>query len=438
MLSITLSALLGLTGTAISAPLRIMAIGDSMTEEYAYELPFSAPASAPTNANTRSWPELLRVYRPTEASLGPLEATGGAYGDLRNAGHEWNFGIPGMTTRNWIQLLAADDPFDFSTDPLEMLYYRTRQSLIDELQVAEVVVILLGANDLKQEYNDIFNNTEPANLFTGIKNRITKIHQFVRERRPNLPIVVCTVPDVGATPQISGTYSDPVKRSSTRTKIAGLNASIITWADATPLTGVARLDRLTDRLFDEQPFHVNGTVFTPEGHPENLPTRIFCRDNFHIATMAQALLANEIMVTINAELGTSLTPFANREILKNLLGLEPDQPYLTWATGLADAGMDADPDGDGIPNLAEFALGSAPGTPGRAFTGSYAPGKTLSWKPDPVALRFANLIPEESTDLSTWTPVPAARPQTAGDGTVSVTPAAGSKGFVRLRAATKL
>ncbi|RYD67830.1 MAG: hypothetical protein EOP83_01975 [Verrucomicrobiaceae bacterium] len=281
--------LLGMAFAAKAAPLRILSIGDSMTEEYAYELTFSAPDSNELNANVRSWPEILRIFRPTEATLGPFEATGGAYGDLRNAGHEWNFGIPGMATRNWVLLLASDDPFNPpSGEPLGFLYYDTRRKLIDELPLAEVVVILLGANDLKQDYNDIFNNTESANFFQGIRNRLAAIHQFVRDRRPNVPIIVCTLPDVGATPQISGTYSDPVKRASTRAKIASCNQSIITWATSEANTGIARIDSLTDRVFDEQPFQLNGTIFTLEGHPENPPTRVFCKDNFHVATMAQA------------------------------------------------------------------------------------------------------------------------------------------------------
>ena len=68
-------------------PLKVLAIGDSMTEEYAYEVSFSAPDSNKTNANVRSWPELLRIFRPNDVTLGPYENQGGSYLDLRNAGH---------------------------------------------------------------------------------------------------------------------------------------------------------------------------------------------------------------------------------------------------------------------------------------------------------------------------------------------------------------
>lgn len=436
-----LALCLALATPAAAAPLRVLAIGDSMTEEYAFELPFAAPASNPTNANARSWPELLRIFRPTEATLGPNESTAFTYGDLRNGGQEWNFGIPGMTTRNWFILINTDDPFDPpSGEPLGFDYYDTRRKLIDELVVAEAVVILLGANDLKQEYNDLFNGTEAPTFYNGVRNRIAAIHDWVRIYRPNVPVVVCTLPDVGATPQISGTYNDPVKQASTRAKIAALNQSVITWAagKAKP-PAIARIDHLTDRIFDQQPFHLNGTVFTLAGDPENPPTRVFCRDGFHAATMAQALIANEIMIALEAATGRALTLFPDRGILQYLLGLNPDQPYLDWiaAAGLSGSGMDEDPDLDGFPNLAEYLLDSPPGSFGNPLAGSFSPGSSLGWRSSATALRFGSLTAEESPDLVQWSPVPGGRTEVAPDGTVSITPAAAQRGFARLRAEAK-
>ncbi|WP_193211630.1 SGNH/GDSL hydrolase family protein [Luteolibacter marinus] len=427
-----------LTLASGATPLRVLAIGDSMTEEYAFELTFSAPASDTDNANTRSWPELFRIFRPTEVSLGPYESTAPAYGDLRIAGHEWNFGIPGMTTDNWFNLINTDDPFDPpSGEPLGYAYYETRSALIDQLSVAEAVVILLGANDLKQDYNDLFNDTEADNFFNRILNRLAAVRTFVRTYRPNVPIVLCTVPDVGATPQISGIYNDPAKQATTRAKIAAFNEDLVAWAAglAVPPT-VARIDHLTDRLFDENPFHLNGTIFTVDGSNQNPPDHVFCRDDFHVSTVGQALIANEIIGALETATGRELTPFSDREILQNLLGLDPDQPYLDWiaAAGLAGSGMDEDPDHDGLPNLVEQLLGTSPGDFSEPFAGSFAPGSSLSWQPDPTALRYATLTAEESGNLMDWLPVPAARTNVAPDGTVSVTPATAERGFVRLNA----
>lgn len=419
---------------ARAAPLRILAIGDSMSEEYAFEVPFSAPDSNPTNANVRNWPELLRIHRATEATLGTYESSAAGYSDLRNAGHRLNFGVPGFTTSNWITLLNTTSRFPIPNEPLGVFYYDTRNALQDELPLAEVVVILLGANDLKQDYNDIFNGTEAAGYYNGIVNRLSAIHQFVRTRRPAVPIVLCTIPDVGATPDISATYNDPVKRAAARVKIAALNQSIINLA-ATNGAAVARLDHLTDRVFNETPFQLNGTVFTAAGAPENPPDRLFCKDNFHPATVSQALIANEILAACTAATARPLALFGNREILQLVLGLDPDAPYKTWAAAWsAPVAPQSDDDGDGVPNLVEFTLGTSPRQNGFPWTFSVPADGTVSVTPSPEALRYASLTVLESGDLVTWQPVPSARITTNAGGAWSIAPSGADRGFYRLRA----
>ncbi|MGC4015853.1 MAG: GDSL-type esterase/lipase family protein [Luteolibacter sp.] len=431
-MSVFAACLITTIGMTEAAPLRILAVGDSLTEEYAYELTFSAPDSAPSNANVRNWPELLRIYRPTEATLGPYEATAFSYSDLRDAGHEWNFGIPGMTIWNWMILMGTDNPFNPPTsEPLGYGYYVTRSALIGQLPSAEVVVIVLGANDLKQDYNDIFNSTEKTDFYTNITKRLGIIHDWIRQRRPTVPIVIGTIPDVGATPVIANTYSDPVRRASARAKIAALNQNIISLA-ATKGATVARLDQLTDRVFDEVPFQLNGTVFTLAGSPENPPDRVFCKDNFHASTVAQALIANKILAACTTATGRAVTPFSNRDIL-SLLGLNPDAPYATWAAAYPGLGAQtADDDGDGVSNLVEYVLGTSPRQTGSPF--QFIAPSTLRFSTSATALRYASLAVMESTDLSTWSAVPAGRITVGADGTWTIAPSGAAKTFYRLTA----
>ncbi|MEP4078836.1 SGNH/GDSL hydrolase family protein [Haloferula sp.] len=429
-----------------AAPLQILAIGDSLTEEYAFEIPFTAPVSDSTNANIRNWPELLRIFRASEADLGlPYEGTVLSYPDLRDGGHPLNFGIPGFTITDWrtiINTSSYPNPFD-SDFFLLLSYYETRLSLIEQIPNADVVVIFLGGNDLKENYFNIFAGTESGNYYSNLVEELRDIHDFVFTQDSTIPIVVCTIPDVGATPQLYNSYTDPIMAASARAKIAALNQDIIDMvAEENAKAGhnvdsaVARIDHLTDRTFDQSPFQLNGSYFTLEGDPENPPDRVFARDNFHPSTVAQALITNEIMEAINEAAGTSLTPFTDREILANLLGLDPDQPFLDWIDGytVADTSMTGDSDHDRLPNIVEMALGTPPDQPSSPISGNWLPTTGLTWTPDPLAADYVDLFAEESTDLDSWDPVPQSR-LLEDNGTMTASPPVGpTSHFGRLNA----
>ncbi len=221
--------------------------------------------------------------------------------------------------------------------------------------------------------------------------------------------MICTIPTVGATPDIQLKYTDPIRIAGARARINALNQSIIALAASKTFTGIARIDRLTDRIYDEIPFQLNGTVFTLSGDPEKPPDHLFCRDDFHPATAAQAFIANEIIAAINPLVGSSIPPFSYREILQTLLGLNPDQPYLDWLAlhPLVESALVSDPDHDGFPNLVEMALNTAPDQFSSPLTGVWSPTLSISWTPDPVAARYIDLYPEESTNLVDWHPVPS-------------------------------
>lgn len=114
--------------------------------------------------------------------------------------------------------------------------------------------------------------------------------------------------------------------------------------------------------------------------------------------------------------------------------------FATWATaqGLAgDAALaTADPDGDGLPNLVEFALG---GDPLAADTAQLQPQLTaqdgvieLAFTRAPESVGMADVIVQLSADLTTWTDY--ATLSDAQTGPVRLTlPAGGAAQFARLR-----
>ena len=411
----------------LGAPLKVLAIGDSLTEEYAFELPFSAPDSDPLHANVKNWPEILSSRRAATFTLGSYSSSLLSYQDLRDGGYKYNYGVPGFQTGDWIAILQSTFFDIFSGDPVTALRYPTRQALLGHLGDVGVVVIFLGGNDLKNAYDKVFYDAQaPAALAQTVSN-IAYIHDFVRSRAAALPIIIATAPDVGATADLAGKYSDSAKRAQARARIATMNASIIAMAANRGAT-VARVDSVTDRIFDQVPMDLNGTEFVYAPSPENSPRPVFCKDGFHPATIVQALIADQIVDALNRATASSIPRLTNREILGPVLGLNPDQPYLDWA-GAAGGFLD-NPDGDGLPNLAEFVLATSPTVASAPFV--FESGRLMHFATSAAGQEFAAITVEESPTLTAWQPVPAGRVTITPAGVWQISPPAAARTFYRL------
>lgn len=385
-----------------AAPFRLLAIGDSLTEEYRFETPFSAPDSDPLTANTKNWVELLHARRPLAFTMGSYQSSLGSYADFRNGGYEYNYGVPGFKAERWEDLLYPST-FNF-------LDFTTKQELTGDLASVDAILIFLGGNDLS------LTNTDAQHEV--IRQSIIRIHSYIRTNAPSKPIIIATVPDIGATP--AEKISDPAQATAARLRVATLNANIVA-LDSLPNTHIARIDAVTDRIHDQVPFHLNGTILAFAPDTQNPPLRIFCKDGFHPSTGAHALIANEILKAINGFAAVPIPLFTNREILADILVQNPDQPYLDWA-GNAGGLLD-NPDNDSDPNLIEFLLGTDPrqSSSGLAFL----PDGTASYTPSESALRFADLSVLQSATLNNdWIAVPSQNIQTLPNGTVNLIPSA--------------
>jgi len=116
-------------------------------------------------------------------------------------------------------------------------------------------------------------------------------------------------------------------------------------------------------------------------------------------------------------------------------------PFPNWAAqaGLSgpDAGPGADPDGDGLPNLLEYALGGSPNST------AASPRPTIEVSGDHLAIAFVRArsdvtyLVEGSSDLIDWspisfTPVALGQTQIVSD-TVPISTANPARRFLRLR-----
>lgn len=418
-------------------PLKVLAIGDSLTEEYRFEGVFSGPviSGVPVPvANTKNWVEILSDRRSSEISFGGFDPNLAAYTDFRDGGYAYNYGVPSFTTVDWVNVINWSS-LPNSNWSYKLLAMRTHDKVIDNLKTEGIgaVVIFLGGNDLKSDYAGIFRNDVPPALLQDSVTNLGQIITFVRQQNATVPIIVCTFPDVGATPEVAGKYSDPVNRARARQRIADTNAAVMALATSRGAS-VARIDHVIDRVFDDVPFYLNGTLFKYPPDDANPPDHLFCHDGFHPSTVGQALIGNEIIAAINQATGRLIPRMSNREIIGDVVGLNPEQPYLDWA--VTAGGMLEDPDGDGSPNLIEYLLGGNPMSTDQLI--SISSNGVLSFRPLPGPARFANLGILESTTLANdWKPVPASRITVLPDGTWAVAPNGSDRNFYRLTGTPK-
>ncbi len=412
----------------LTAQTKVLVIGDSLSAEYEYSTPFSAPDSDELDANTLNWIEILDQERDTEIDFGS-EST---HGDLRAAGFKYNWGIPGGETDVWEDVFQAEfDLFDLE----ELFLYNSQQELLSQLDNVHIAVILLGGNDIRKVYKDLYDNTPPAGFPSGIINRYTYILDELRDKRPDLPLVIVNVPELGATPDIQESRPDPAKRAIATTYIETLNTQLAAVA-TTYNAQLVDFFSQTSAIITTDPYYIGSQQMIKSYDPENPPTYLFCKLKFHPASGLQAQLANITVDGINAKLGTSITTIPDREILSDVLGLNPDQAFLDWTAtypGTTPTFL-SDDDADTLNALAEMALGTNPlvSNPPPALQPN-GPTWQLTFTPDPTASRFVQTIPEESTNLQLWTPIPPARLTTLPDGTIEATLLPGSETYSRLR-----
>ena len=299
----------------LPAAVEPLVIGDSMSEEYAFEIPFSAPDSNPLVANTSNWIEILAAHRPAEVDFGSYGSLPLTYPDLRNGGFSGNFGFPGATAEDWKDIVEStlfSSPELLST----RLAFESKLTNTDGggAYTADAVVIFLGGNDVDSAYGDLYDDMLPAAFVAGLQDQFEAIFTFIRGHRPAVPIIFVTIPDVGATPDLQLSYPDPAKRATASAHLANLNALLTTQALGHGAT-VADLFAYTQLIIDPAPVFIGAIEMIKAGAPENPPDHLFCKDGYHPATASQAVIGNLVVEGFNAALGLSIPPLPSRELI---------------------------------------------------------------------------------------------------------------------------
>ena len=346
-----------------------------------------------------NWVEILAAQRAADYD----------FGHYATQGHEYNYAIPGYDTVQWMDIIEAD-----FWDPLYYIRFRMQQDY-DEVGV---VVIMLGGNDIRANYGDLYDpgpgDITPTEFKNTVLTNLGKIITEIRDENGSVPIVLADVPDLSIAPDIIADHPDATKRAGVTVIVGELNQEIATLAASRAVT-LANVSLLSDRLLSPGPIYIGAIEMINDKDPtrENRPHYLFCKEGLHPSTNGQSIIANVLIDAINSATNHTVQKLESREVITDLLGLNPDQPYINWASNknLTEPSMTVDSDGDGIPNLGEYLLGLNPLVvdTSHIVTLQDIGGTdylTLGYSPDLDALRLADVIVKYSLDLDDWLELP--------------------------------
>lgn len=287
-------------------------VGDSLSKEYSVEGPVLWNNLLPTDLTdytkaikARNWMEILIARRSTDFDFG-------AYGTRTDsrapAGHAHDWAVPGSTTAEWQGAMNG-------------------ASLLDQFVLANFdsdlknginrVVIFLGGNDLNNNYAAYYNGADPSAFISTLLANYAFIVQHIKSVNSAAQIVICTVPDVGATPNVQSGHPDPAKRALVTSLTETLNSGIAQLATQQGL-GLADVYALTGEYLTSGTITIGGLPLIKGSDKGNYPTYIFSEDGFHPNTCAQALFANEVIRAFDDKFQAGIAPLTDLEIIKYL------------------------------------------------------------------------------------------------------------------------
>ena len=435
-ITVLLIAMVLLRTSVASAGNASLIVGDSLSKEYSVEglvlwqnVPFF---DYPLAIEARNWMEILIAKRGADFDFGSYNN----YADSRApAGHDHNWAVPGSTTDEWRGALNG-------TSVLQQFVLASFDS--DLGGNIKRVVLFLGGNDLNNNYNTYYNGADPSAFISALLSNYAFIVQHIKSVNSTAQIVICTAPDVGATPNVRSGHPDSAKRALVTSLTETLNAGIAQLAADQGL-GLADIYAFTKLYAAPGTIGIAGIPLIKGTNSQNNPFYLFSADGFHPNTPGHALIANEIIRAFNEKFQAGIKPLSGAEImgfLESQHGVTLDKSYSNWtsAYGIAQTGKLNDPDHDGLSNGLEYALGFDPSKPdsqalpvpqvAQVSGTSYL---TLTYSPRWRYSGKETITPQSSNDLSGWSAVASGAITNNGDGSfTSRVPLSGNACFMRL------
>ena len=430
-----------------ASAVNVVAIGDSLTAEYDVipeipgfdDLPTDYAKVTVPGWEAMSWVEIAGRLRGRYFNFGAWKPLSDPWSIPRLSGYEYNWAIPGVDA-------AQYEDFASSSIFSNPFYYAGRQPLEDQLSgIAQRVVIWLGGNDFRANYGPLSEGRGGAAFVNGLIDDLGEVIDFVRGQNGNAQIVIGNVPDLGATPSKKAGHPDPVKRL----RVSGVTDAVnLRLAQLAVEKGVVVADThaVTAALVKDEPLYFGGVRILNDKDADNNSRFAFARDGLHPNTALQIINLRAIIRAFNQGYGAGIPNITDSEALR-LLGIDPDQPFFAWLSrgGIVNKSFQADADGDGLTQLAEFAFGLDPNVadvnrlPVRIGGRVAGIGGDVSVRFTPRAAwaKYVAVRVQYSLDATTWNGLTAARVLTNADGSfTAVIPPLSGTVHLRLRVVT--
>jgi lysophospholipase L1-like esterase len=415
---------------------KVVVIGDSLSAEY-MAIPDFPGTDNPTDYarvtvpgwESMSWVEVLGRMRGEYFNFGRFRADLFGWQDLRFSGYEFNFAIPGFRAAQYEDIVNSSI---FSNQH----YLPFRITLQDILRnEADWVIIWLGANEFRANYGYLAEGGEAAPLIQNLRSDLDAVIRFVHQQRADLNIVLANIPDLGAAPAKQRDHPDPDQRALVTAATKQANLALAELADSKGIA-LADLYSQSELLLTEEPTFFGAVAIFNGAHPDNHPRFHFTRDGLHPNTPSQMEIARVLIETFNHAFQAGIPSISDQEALE-FLGIPPDQPYFDWIDSFraSERGMEDDPDGDGLANIVEMALGLNPTVPDEPpIVPKVESGRLIiTFTPDARHRRFLKLLLQHSEDLRAWTDLPATQMTENPDQSITARiPITGAHGFLRI------
>ena len=383
----------------------VLIIGDSLSKEYVVEgAGIGIDVFPPPSPYPKNWCEMLDSRRGTFFDFGGSDV----HSDIRAAGHDYNWSVPGSYASDWRN--------DYLPDPPGALEEQLAQSQVKR------AVVWLGGNDVRESYGDLYNGlTSPSVWAAQTYSDIAFVLDWVVARRqPDVQVLLVNVAHLGATISKNRDFPfDAVKTGRVTTALDDLNARLAALTRARG-AGLADIYTLTKELMLTDRISIGGWIVTKRASSDADTDAMFLGDGFHPNMPVQAIFAQTIVDAFNARWSTDIPRLTNREIVDKFLEENADVSFAAWtasyALPAAERTATSDPDRDGVPNIVEFGLDLDPSRGDarllpqpRLVTQGAQQFLSLTWQPrDPSNTTRCEITPQQSDNLLTWTNVPAA------------------------------